>query len=107
MQETERTAWYKAAIMTVNHIPLSILQRACEQARRTCDHPAKIVPFICNFEPEAVRWANDAIHHAQALVDNFNAPRITKQEKEYITPEEFAALKEELMQSLNTKEGMN
>jgi hypothetical protein len=107
MQEAERTAWYKAAIMTVNHIPLSILQRACEQARRNCDHPAKIVPFICKFEPEAVRWANDAIRHAQALVDNFNAPRIPKQEKEYITPEEFAALKEELMQSLNTKEGMN
>ena len=107
MQEGERTAWYKAAVMTINYIPLSILQRACEQARRSCDHPAKIVPFICNFEPEAVRWANDAIHHAQALIDNFNAPRIPKQEKEYITPEEFAALKEELMQSLNAKEGMN
>lgn len=107
MQEAERTAWYKAAIMTVNHIPLSILQRACEQARRHCDHPAKIVPFICKFEPEAVRWAEEQIRYAQAQVNNFNAPRIPKQKPEYITPEEFAALKEELMQSLNAKEGMN
>ncbi len=107
MQESERTAWYKAAVMTVNHIPLSILRRACEQARRSCDHPAKIVPFICNFEQEAVRWAEDEIRYAQARVNNFHAPRIAKQEKEYITPEEFAALKEELMQSLNAKEGMN
>ena len=107
MQEGERTAWCKAAIMTVNHIPLSILQRACEQARRNCDHPAKIVPFICKFEPEAVRWANDAIRHAQALVDNFNAPRIAKQEPEYITADEMAELKNELLQSLNTNKGMN
>jgi hypothetical protein len=107
MQEGERTAWCKAAIMTINYIPLSILQRACEQARRNCDHPAKIVPFICNFEQDAVRWAEDEIRYAQARVNNFHAPRITKQEKEYITPEEFAALKEELMQSLNAKEGMN
>jgi hypothetical protein len=107
MQETERTAWYKAAIMTVNHIPLSILQRACEQARRNCDHPAKIVPFICKFEPEAVRWANDAIRYAQAQVDNFNAPRIAKQEPDYITADELAELKNELLQSLNTNKGMN
>jgi hypothetical protein len=107
MQEAERTAWYKAAIMTVNHIPLSILQRACEQARRNCDHPAKIVPFICKFEPEAVRWANDAIRHAQALVDNFNAPRIAKQEPEYITADELAELKNELLQSLKTNKRMN
>jgi hypothetical protein len=107
MQEAERTAWYKAAIMTISDVPLQILRRACEQARRTCDHPAKIVPFICNFEPEAVRWSKEALRHAQAQVDNFNAPRIAKQEPEYITADEMAELKNELLQSLNTNKGMN
>jgi hypothetical protein len=107
MQEAERTAWYKAAIMTISDVPLQILRRACEQARRTCDHPAKIVPFICNFEPEAVRWSKEALRHAQAQVDNFNAPRIAKQEPDYITADELAELKNELLQSLNTNKGMN
>jgi hypothetical protein len=107
MQEAERTAWYKAAIMTISDIPLQILRRACEQARRTCDHPAKIVPFICNFEPEAVRWSKEALRHAQAQVDNFNAPRIAKHEPEYITAEDLAELKAEFTQSLKTKEGIN
>lgn len=107
MQEAERTAWYKAAIMTINDIPLQILRRACEQARRTCDHPAKIVPFICNFELEAVRWSKEALRHAQAQVDNFHAPRIAKHEPEYITADDLAELKAELTQSLKTKEGMN
>lgn len=91
--------------MTIGDIPLSILRRACEQARRNCDHPAKIVPFICKFEPDGVRWANETLRHAQARVDNFNAPRIAKQEPEYITPEEMAELKNELLQSLKTNEG--
>jgi len=107
MQEAERTAWYKAAIMTISDIPLQILRRACEQARRTCDHPAKIVPFICNFEPDAIRWVKDELRYAKARVDNFHAPRIAKHEPEYMTPEDLAALKAELTQSLKTKEGMN
>lgn len=101
MQEGERTAWYKAALMTIGDIPLSILQRACEAARKVCDHPAKIVPFICKFEPETVRWANETVRHARARVENIHAARLPKQEPEYMSAEDLAELKAELAAGLS------
>jgi hypothetical protein len=89
--------------MTIENIPLSILRRACEQARRHCDHPAKIVPFICKFEPETVQRSNETLRYAQAKVDNFNAPRIAKQEPQYITSEELAEMKAELSESFSAQ----
>lgn len=101
MQEGERTAWYKAALMTIGDIPLSILQRATAGARKSCDHPAKIVPFICKFEPDTVRWANGVVHHARATVENIHAARLPKHEPQYMTAEDLAELKAELAGGLS------
>jgi hypothetical protein len=101
MQEADRTAWYKAALMTIGDIPLSFLHRATAEARKACDHPAKIVPFICKYETEAVRWANENLRHARARFENLNAPRIEKHEPEYMTAEDLAEMKAELARGLS------
>lgn len=101
MQEADRTAWYKAALMTIGDIPLSLLRRATAQARKVCDHPAKIVPFICKFESDTVRWANDKVRHARATVENLTAPRLEKHEPEYMTAQDLAEMKAELAVSLS------
>jgi hypothetical protein len=101
MQEGDRTAWYKAAYMTIGDIPLSLLQRATAEARKVCDHPAKIVPFICKYETEAVRWANDILRNARAVVDNMSAPRLEKQDPDYMTADDLAELKAELARGLS------
>ena len=103
MTEDDRTAWIKAALMTIDDIPLSFLQRACEQARRVCDHPAKIVPFICKYEPDTARWAADKVRHARAVVENLNAPRLEKHDPEYVTAEEMAELSKELASKLSAQ----
>lgn len=86
--------------MTIGDIPLSFLQRATAAARKVCDHPAKIVPFICQFEPDTARWASDKLRHARATVENLNAPRLEKHDPEYMTAADLAELKAELVGSL-------
>lgn len=101
MQEDDRTAWYKAALMTIGDIPLSLLKRATAAARKACDHPAKIVPFICNYEPDTAGWAADKIRTARATVENLNAPRLEKHEPDYMTAQDLAEMKAELAASLS------
>lgn len=101
MQEGDRTAWYKAALMTIGDIPLSLLKRATSEARKVCDHPAKIVPFICNFEPDTARWSSEKLRHARAAVENLNAVRLPKHEPEYMTAQDLAEMKAELAVALN------
>ena len=100
MQEGDRTAWYKAALMTIGDVPLSHLRRACAEARKVCDHPAKIVPFICKFEPDVARWSLDNLRNARSLVENLDAPRLERTEPDYMTAADLAELKAELVQSL-------
>lgn len=87
--------------MTIGDIPLSFLQRATADARKVCDHPAKIVPFICNHDPDTVRWANDNLRHARARFENLNAPRLEKQDPDYMTAADLAEMKAELAGALN------
>ncbi|MES2782937.1 MAG: hypothetical protein V4657_09080 [Pseudomonadota bacterium] len=86
--------------MTIGDIPLSFLQRATLAARKVCDHPAKIVPFICQFEPDLARWAADKIHHARKHVENLSAPRLEKHSPEYMTAQDLAEMKAELTNAL-------
>ena len=100
MQEGDRTAWYKAALMTIGDMPLTMLRTACDNARRVCDHPSKIVPFICNHEPGVVRWAVSNLRNARKLVENMNAPRIAINDPDYMTAADLAELKAELAEGL-------
>lgn len=100
MQEGDRTAWYKAAVMTIGEIPLVYLRDATADARKVCDHPAKIVPFICQWEPEAVRWANEHVYQARKRVENLSAPRLEKHDPEYMTAADLEELKAELANAM-------
>lgn len=46
MSEEARRDWFAVAWKTVGHLPPDLLSMGCEAARKSCDHPAKIVPAI-------------------------------------------------------------
>ena len=46
MSKDDRNEWLRAAWLTIGHLPADLLKRGCEVARRTADHPSKIVPAI-------------------------------------------------------------
>lgn len=83
MSDNDRYEWYKAALMTIGDMPADLLADACAAARKVCDHPAKIVPFICSHDPsvkkhwqDTLRWRKRALNDAQAKIENINAKRI-------------------------------
>lgn len=56
MSEDARTEWLKVAWGSLNGIPADLLTRGCAAARRSCDHPAKIVPAIIAEIDETWAW---------------------------------------------------
>jgi hypothetical protein len=46
MTEEARREWLLVAWETLKHLPPDILHYGCEEARKTSDHPSKIVPAI-------------------------------------------------------------
>lgn len=100
MQEGDRTAWYKAALMTIGNMPEDLLAESCAAARKVCDHPAKIVPFICAFNPNPLKWRQEALRDAQRIIENLNAPRIEKHDPDYMTAQDLAEMKKELANGL-------
>lgn len=44
--EGDRKAWLAAAAVTLEGIPADLLDRGLTVARKTCDHPARIIPAI-------------------------------------------------------------
>lgn len=46
MGEKERRDWLTVAWGTLKFWPVDLLRIGCEEARQTCDHPAKIVKAI-------------------------------------------------------------
>jgi hypothetical protein len=100
MSNDDRHEWYKAALATIGDIPADLLERACIAARKVCDHPAKIVPFICSHEPELLKWRRENLHRATKIMENIEAPRLEKADPNYMTAADLAELKAELADSL-------
>lgn len=46
MTEEARREWLAVAWATLKHLPADLLSAACQEARKSCDHPSKIVPAI-------------------------------------------------------------
>jgi hypothetical protein len=83
MSDDDRHEWYKAALMTIGDMPADLLQQACAAARRVCDHPAKIVPYICEHNhkiskpwQDAQWWRERMLREARAKLENIDAKRI-------------------------------
>lgn len=108
MSSEERTAWYKAALMTIGDMPEDILRMACEAARKACDHPAKIVPFICDMDGKREKpwlsmlaWRRRRLSEDRKRFENVSAPRLTDN-PDYMTAQDLAELKAELTNALRT-----
>lgn len=79
MTEDDRTNWLTVAAMEVRDIPSSYFADACKHARRTADHPSKIVPAICKFDPGEMLNRNHLsreLRIARARLENLDSPRL-------------------------------
>ena len=80
MSQEDRLEWLTIAAPELAALPSMLFDDACAHARRTCDHPAKIVPAILKYEPDAF-WSGPAharklLSDAKAKLKNINAPRL-------------------------------
>lgn len=102
MSQEDRLEWLKVAAPELADLPSMIFDDACAHARRTCDHPAKIIPAILKFEPPhyaSATFARKRLADAKARLANINAPRLRQQDN----PEErqeLAASMGELLKEL-------
>jgi hypothetical protein len=93
MTEEARSDWLRVAWMTVSHLPNDLLERGCQKARETADHPSKIVPIILKEVEEDMAWRK-----RMAQPQASTAPRIAYREPEpnYCTPEEARKILQEV-----------
>lgn len=108
MSEDDRLEWCMAALATIGDMPEDLLDEACRAGRRRCDHPAKIVPFICDDESKTVKPWLDTLKRRKEelrvrgiLFANVNAPRLEKHEPQYMTAQDLAEIKAELAGALS------
>lgn len=89
MSQDDRTEWLKVAWSTLSDVPADLLAMACRTARKTCDHPAKIVPAIIR-EVET-SWARRRVNRAEVLaaIAKMKPP---PDDEPLCTPEEAAAI---------------
>jgi hypothetical protein len=52
MTEEAKAEWLAIAWRTLNHLPADLLAAGCIEARKTADHPSKIVPAILSYADE-------------------------------------------------------
>jgi len=56
MSHEAQDAWFEAAWVALDGIPIGLLQRGCRAAMRTADHHSKIVPAI--MQEIGTAWEN-------------------------------------------------
>lgn len=76
MTEADRVEWLKAALMTIGDCPKDLLEDACYAARRVCDHPSKIVPFICEQIGDRPDWRWRQVRYIESQIENHDKPRL-------------------------------
>lgn len=67
MTEEAKRDWLKVAWKELKHLPADVLSAGCSQARKSCDHHAKIVPAIIEATAQTMRWRRDAVSENLAL----------------------------------------
>lgn len=78
MTEPAREAWLRVAVAEVGGIPAAYFAEACQHARRTADHPAKIIPAICRYRPtfDPVPSFREQLEVARRRLANLDARRL-------------------------------
>lgn len=87
MTEESRREWLSVAWATVGHLPAYLLSAGCEEARKTADHPAKIVPAI-------IGYAEQRLENRKRINREYpvSLPAPERDEFNYCTPEEAAEI---------------
>jgi hypothetical protein len=86
MTEEAKRDWLRVAWETVGHLPADVLAAGCMEARKTCDHPSKIVPAILNASEQRMKWRRDAARDT-------GQPRLPR--PDYCTPTQAAEILKE------------
>lgn len=80
MSADDRAEWLTIAAPELADLPSMLFDDACAHARRTCDHPAKIIPAILKYEPPHYWMGPDQarrhLAEAKAKLENIDAPRL-------------------------------
>ena len=84
MTEEAKADWLTVAWETLRHLPADLLRSGCVEARKSCDHPAKIVPAIV----AATRDSLASRHRAS----EWDAPRTALPKPDYCTAAEAAEI---------------
>ena len=89
MTEEARREWLSVAWQTLKHLPSDLLAAGCLQARKTADHPSKIVPAIVAYaEPRLSSRKRIEREHGDPTRPALTAPG-------YVTPEEATQILKE------------
>ena len=80
MSQDDRLEWLMVAAPELADLPSMIFDDACAHARKTCDHPAKIIPAILKYEPSSYWIGPDhtrkRLSEARAKLANLDAPKL-------------------------------
>ena len=85
MTEEGRAEWLSVAWITLQDLPADLLALGCAEARKTCDHPSKLVPAII-----AATKASLALRRQAA--EPYVSHRIEGQKPSYVTADEASSI---------------
>lgn len=106
MTQADRLEWLLVAVPEVEAISRCEFFDRCAHARKTADHPAKIVPEIHKFKPlsfASAGWYRRRLSELRGQWDNRNAPRIEQREASEDERREIAVGMAELVKELEAK----
>lgn len=90
----DRKAWLTAAAMTLEGIPFDLLERGVAAARRTADHPSRIIGAI--FDEIGEGWQNRKVNLSRATENATpKLPDPAKRDFVPCSPEQAAAIMDE------------
>jgi hypothetical protein len=90
MTEEAKAEWLAIAWQTVRDLPADLLSAGCAEARKTADHPSKIVPAIMGYAGERLQ-SRKRISRDYPL----SLPAAERSEKDICTPEQAAEILKE------------
>lgn len=63
MTEEARRDWLLVAWETLGHLPADLLASGCREARKSCDHPSKLVPAIIEATKQGMAWRKESVRN--------------------------------------------
>lgn len=90
MTEEARREWLSVAWQTLRHLPSDLLSAGCIEARKTADHPSKIVPTIIGYAEH--RYQDRKRINREYPANTIALAPPDRPDPNYCTPEEADAI---------------